>query len=180
MYSIRTLLSSSALAFIALASLAVADQTIVEYEGFNITITEGTYRASDPLSTRANVPPECSFAGRTGDYSYRQFTGDQVKGTACFGWDNFPICSTQLPWNGQNGKDIETAMKELVKMDGWLSSYTAGNWIAIFETTTTAFKNRDTGLFFLGMFTSMKQPGTMYWSRDGDYANVSTRNGRCP
>lgn len=172
MPSFSKLLTSTALVFMTLASLAAADKTI-EYGNLNLTLVEGTYRASDPLSTRAMTPPECDFADSRTDYSYIQITG--IKGTACIGWPNFPFCGSGS-WGDPDWTDIQVAMNAICAMDGAWSTSQKGSWRGTFFLFTTAFSNRDTSLFNLALASCNRSPASFFWSRDGDYATV-VRNG---
>jgi hypothetical protein len=105
-----------------------------------------------------------------------------IQGTCCFGWDSIPLCDNK--WEGQDFQDIQSAFADLVTQDGQFSRGKAGRWLASFDLLTTAFRNRDTPLFALGLTLALygNQPAGSYatvyhFSRDGDYATVESVGG---
>jgi hypothetical protein len=142
-----------------------------------VTFVKGTVHGGANLTERSSVPLECSFDTARGDFDYVQITG--IDGTACVGWDNWGTCGSGR-WDDPDWTDIQTAMREIAAMDGQWSSSEAGAWVGTFKLFTTAFSDRETGLFALYFTLCEIKPMKIYWSRNGDFAQVIGHNAICP
>ena len=132
----------------------------------NIAVIEGFHNASAPLSARADIPPECSFSSRESFWYYNWKLPEGQ--TGCYGWTD-PTCGSGT-WHDPDWSDLQNAMNQLVAMDGWTSRATVGKWTARFGLFTSAFSNRDTTLYVVGMIRSNVKPTRTWYSRNYEIA----------
>ncbi|GAM44105.1 hypothetical protein TCE0_060r19461 [Talaromyces pinophilus] len=92
-----------------------------EHRGMNLTLVRGEVNANSDISKRNNIPPECRFGDSHSNWAYYQFHG-LSKGTACFGYDNIPVCA-KGKWSDPDWTDIQLAMAQQTTLDGrWKGS----------------------------------------------------------
>lgn len=162
------------MAFVAWASLSCAEEKHVKYGDLDVTLVKENVTRTARLTERSWVPPECSFDSPRGDFQYLQIKG--IQGTACIGWDNLYCGDT---WNDPDWTDIQDAMRKIVAMDGQSSASSAGAWHGTFFLFTTAFADRNTAIFDFFLSEMSGSSYNIYWSRNGDFANV-WRDPDCP
>ncbi|KAF3397045.1 hypothetical protein DPV78_008341 [Talaromyces pinophilus] len=148
-----------------------------EHRGMNLTLVRGEVNANSDISKRNNIPPECQSGDSHSNWAYYQFQG-LSEGTACFGYDNIPVCA-KGKWSDPDWTDIQLAMAQQTTLDGQWKGSQSGDWRGSFVLGTTAFSDRDTSLFDLGLWKSDAQAVVYYWSRDGDFAQVVGHHAAC-
>jgi hypothetical protein len=178
MVSFSKLLKPIALGFATWATTAYAAEEMRARIGDqDVTFVRGSVHGGANLTERAAIPPECSFEGARCNFDYVQITG--IDGTACVGWDNFNSCGAG-PWADPDWTDIQHAMRDIVAMDGQWGYSEAGAWRGTFKLFTTAFSDRNTGLFIMYFTLCDIRPLKIYWSRNGDFAQVIGHDAICP
>lgn len=117
------------------------------------------------------TPPECSFERSFFKFRYLQAT--DIEGTACLGWDPTLLC----PRQPHDFEDLKEVVRIQATKDGQFETTTVGRFTAGFFLFTTAFANRDTSLFDIGLTFHFDETTflTWYWSRDGDFMTISAQ-----
>lgn len=159
------------------AKREITQQNVEAYlEANNITVTTGTFSVSDsegnPNVARQAIPGLCQFETNRGSFTYMEFKG--IIGSACFGFANQDTCNGDGSWPDPDWTHIQHSMGTQVTQDGRFRTSRVGAWNANFHLLTTAFSNRDTSLFSLGLALSpARRNRVYYWQRDGDMAATS-------
>ncbi|KAM7210454.1 hypothetical protein V8F06_014156, partial [Rhypophila decipiens] len=142
-----------------------------------ITIETGTVSSDPNLSKRADIPRECIF--ETSGISYNYYKMTATFGTACFGFVLTPNCGTNQYWQDPHWTDVQNVVRQQISKDGIFQFSRVGHWSAGFILPTSAYSNRDTTFFSIGLLANKIKATIFYYSRDGDYMKISKTQNFC-